>query len=284
MPAGRILLKSISESKKLAKLKTDSARLLYTWLIPHVDVNGCFSGEPEVIRGQVLTRLKKTDKEVDGWLSDMDSVGLIVQYDVDGERFIFLPSFEEKQPYINKAREGRPRIPLPTPDQLRSKSGASLDKLPLKLKEKEKVKENVEIALSVVSLLNEKTGKSFKPDSAATIKLINGRIAEGRTLDDFKHVIGVKAAEWLGDPKMDRYLRPETLFAQANFESYLNERVIRKADVGSADPGPYAGFSKEAMAKVPEAEKDYEQHIKAGGEKIEKKWYVINWLKERGLV
>jgi len=57
MPAGRIILKSISGSKKLSKLKSDGARLLYTWLIPHVDVNGCFSADPIVINGQVLTRL-----------------------------------------------------------------------------------------------------------------------------------------------------------------------------------------------------------------------------------
>ena len=59
MPQGRIILKSISESRKIATLKTDGARLLYTWLITHLDVNGSFSGDPDVVNGKVFTRLKK---------------------------------------------------------------------------------------------------------------------------------------------------------------------------------------------------------------------------------
>ena len=77
MPAGRIILKSISESKKLSKVKTDGARLLYTWLIPHLDVNGCFSGDPVVINGQVLTRLNKSLDAVQGYLQDLAECKLI---------------------------------------------------------------------------------------------------------------------------------------------------------------------------------------------------------------
>ena len=85
MPRGRILLKSISQSKKLSLLKTDGARLLYTWLLPHLDINGCFSGEAEVLNGQVVTRLKKTDKEIESYLCDMELVGLIVRYEANSE-------------------------------------------------------------------------------------------------------------------------------------------------------------------------------------------------------
>jgi uncharacterized phage protein (TIGR02220 family) len=265
MPAGRILLKSISESRKLASLKTDGARLLYTWLIPHVDVNGCFSGDIAVIKGQVFTRLRKTDKEIDGQLKDLASVGLIVRYESNGDQFIFLPSFEEKQPHLNKDREATPRIPLPTPDQLKTGSGPDPDKIPLKLKVKLKEKENVGILPTVISYLNEKTGKHFLPDSAGTIKLINGRLAEGRTLENFKHVIDVKAGQWLGDSKMDAYLRPDTLFAQSNFESYLNERVI--VAKGSAEKR--VGVSKTAESSAAAAE------IKAANDRIHREYISL---------
>ena len=81
MPQGRILLRSISESKKLSELKTDGARLLYTWLIPHLDINGCFSGDAQVLKGKIFTRLKKSTKIVESYLENMEEVKLIVRYE-----------------------------------------------------------------------------------------------------------------------------------------------------------------------------------------------------------
>jgi uncharacterized phage protein (TIGR02220 family) len=77
--------------------------------------------------------------------------------------------------------------------------------------------------VKIVSYLNEKTGKKFKADSAETKKFINGRLAEGHTVEDFKRVIDIKVEKWRDDPKMSDYLRPSTLFRPGNFEAYLNE-------------------------------------------------------------
>jgi hypothetical protein len=46
-------------------------------------------------------------------------------------------------------------------------------------------------------------------------------LSEGFTVDDFKRVIDHKTAQWLNDPKMTEYLRPETLFCAKKFEGYL---------------------------------------------------------------
>lgn len=119
MPIGRILLKSISESKKLSLLKTDGARLLYSWLIPHLDVNGCFSGDCAVINGQVLTRLKKTNKEIEEYLQDLEQNKLIIHYKFNGDIFLNVPDFVEKQPYLNPSRETSPKIPLPTKELIK---------------------------------------------------------------------------------------------------------------------------------------------------------------------
>ena len=64
---------------------------------------------------------------------------------------------------------------------------------------------------------------NYRPNTAETIKLIHGRLQEGRTIDDFKYVIDVKADEWMGTAQ-EQYLRPKTLFAQSNFENYLQQR------------------------------------------------------------
>ena len=114
MPLGRILLKSISNSKKLSLLKTDGARLLYTWLIPHLDVNGCFSAAPEVVGGHILTRLNKEISEIATFLDDLERVGLILRYQANGDIFLRVPDFIEKQPSLHPEREAKPSIPLPT--------------------------------------------------------------------------------------------------------------------------------------------------------------------------
>ncbi len=122
MPAGRIVLKSISESYKLSKLKTDGARLLYTWLLTHLDINGCFSGDPQVIKGKVFTRLNKTIKTIEKYLKDLESNKLIIRYKVKGDIFLNIPDFVEKQPSLNPNREAKPNIPLPSPELLKSYS------------------------------------------------------------------------------------------------------------------------------------------------------------------
>jgi hypothetical protein len=122
MPVGRIVLKRISESKKLPRLKTDGARLLYTWLLAHLDVNGCFSGDAEVIKGKIFTRLKKSVKIVESYLKDLEECRLILRYENDGDKYLIVPDFKEKQPFINPDREAKPSIPLPAQDLLQTYS------------------------------------------------------------------------------------------------------------------------------------------------------------------
>lgn len=83
---------------------------------------------------------------------------------------------------------------------------------------------NKEIIQKVISYLNEKTKSEFKWTTKATQKSINGRLDEGYTVDDFKYVIDVKAAEWQGTD-MEKYLTPETLFRPSHFEKYRNQKL-----------------------------------------------------------
>lgn len=76
----------------------------------------------------------------------------------------------------------------------------------------------------VIDYLNEKIGARYKASSAINKRLIDARVKEGYTLDDFKRVIDNKVASWAQDQKMSKYLRPQTLFG-TKFESYLNERA-----------------------------------------------------------
>lgn len=73
----------------------------------------------------------------------------------------------------------------------------------------------------IVGALNAACGTAFKAGSEKTRRLIDARLNEGWSVEDFRKVVEVKAAEWLGTD-MAKYLRPETLFG-TKFEGYLNQ-------------------------------------------------------------
>lgn len=94
---------------------------------------------------------------------------------------------------------------------------------------KEKIK-------NIVEYLNSVCGTAYRTTSAKTQTLINARLNEGFTFEDFKTVIDKKSKEWKGT-EMEQYLRPETLFG-TKFESYLNAKInkkCKKALIGGAE-------------------------------------------------
>lgn len=73
----------------------------------------------------------------------------------------------------------------------------------------------------IIAYLNQKADRKYKHTTPKTKQLIKARWNEGFQLEDFKAAIDNQVREWLNDSKMDKYLRPETLFG-TKFESYLN--------------------------------------------------------------
>lgn len=99
-----------------------------------------------------------------------------------------------------------------------------------------------ELVHLVIDYLNEKLGTRYTKKQSMTVKSINGRAAEGYTLDDFKSVIDLKFSQWKDDPKMRRFLRPGTLFAPSKFESYVNEAAMQE---GSHNSQQYGRMTRE---------------------------------------
>lgn len=92
-----------------------------------------------------------------------------------------------------------------------------------KSKRESKSKSKIYIYTPVCNYLNEKAGTSFRESSSKTKSLIDARVNEGYSENDFKKVIDNKVAEWKGTD-MEKYLRPETLFG-TKFEAYLNQKT-----------------------------------------------------------
>jgi hypothetical protein len=111
--------KKISNSRRVNGLPLGAA-LLFTWLIPHLDVNGAFYGSAVMVKSLVLPRQKCTAGNVETYLRLMekakndDGKPLIYRYRKDGEVYLVMPGFKDEQPGLRTDRE-RPEFPLPPP-------------------------------------------------------------------------------------------------------------------------------------------------------------------------
>ncbi|MCT4381584.1 conserved phage C-terminal domain-containing protein [Leuconostoc pseudomesenteroides] len=86
----------------------------------------------------------------------------------------------------------------------------------------------------IVDYLNKKTGSKYRSSGSKTKTLIKARVHDGFELKDFKQVIDIKTEQWLSDQKMNKFLRPETLFG-TKFEGYLNENKSNKQPLTDDD-------------------------------------------------
>ena len=77
-------------------------------------------------------------------------------------------------------------------------------------------------AIEVLQFLNAKASRGYKP-VPANVDPIVARMREGASADDLRAVVAKKCREWLGDSKMNLYLRPETLFNRTKFAQYQGE-------------------------------------------------------------
>ena len=92
---------------------------------------------------------------------------------------------------------------------------------PIKKTRVSKPPTNKELINEIINYLNEKTNKNFKTNNNKTISLINTRLKDGYSINDFKKVIDLKTNKWLNN-NMEAYLRPMTLFSN-KMEGYINE-------------------------------------------------------------
>lgn len=157
MAEGRMLKKRISNSKKLAALSSDSPRLLYTWLIPWLDIADRHSADPDIIKGSIFPKIKSwTNRKIVKCLKELHDIGLIVYYEVDDEKYLqFIKTLQKKY----HDREAASIIPKPPKEAFKS-CGRMSSHAKIKLKEK-KLKEK-KLKESDLRKLYEKKFKDIK--------------------------------------------------------------------------------------------------------------------------
>jgi hypothetical protein len=106
-----MLNREITWSAKMNALPDDTARLLATWTIPHLDVNGVFHADPVAVRSLIFpTRSDVSVEAVSRILDAMETVGLIVRFEALGRRWQYWPGFRDNQTNLRPERE-RPEYP-----------------------------------------------------------------------------------------------------------------------------------------------------------------------------
>ncbi len=82
---------------------------------------------------------------------------------------------------------------------------------------------NIKEIKHIVEYFNSTLKKSYWSTAKSTQSLIRKRLEEGRTIEDFELVIKNRKDRWENSKNMDQYLTPDTLFAEKNFEKYLQD-------------------------------------------------------------
>lgn len=129
-------------------------------------------------------------------------------------------------------KKGKSILHFDTMDSSKMSNGNNQNVSPIpNINTEDKTNKKQDIYIAIVEHLNAKAGTKYKPSAAATQRFINGRLADGFTVEDFKTVIDKKCSEWRGS-EMEKYLRPETLFGN-KFENYLNAPASKRKTIGA---------------------------------------------------
>lgn len=143
MADGRMLSKRVTRSNKIAALSSDTARMIYSWLIPYTDVEGRMEADTRLLKADIAPLLDHITPEViNSVLQELHDIGLIILYTAGGEvkQYLEITRFGENQKNLRKDREAPSKIPAPGMEQVRSRSGVGPAELPPNIRE-EKLRE-----------------------------------------------------------------------------------------------------------------------------------------------
>lgn len=206
---------NIPANVRYDKELTPNAKLLYGEITALCNKEGyCWAGN------SYFAKLYDVKKEtISRWIANLNKKGYIkteIVYKLESKEI------DKRKIYIAEAYKQNNQHPIDeiinTPIDEKVKGNTTSNNTTFN-------KESVEI----INYLNAVSGKKFKTSTKTTKEKIRARINEGFSVEDFKQVIDVKTNEWLNDEKMDKYIRPKTLFG-TSFESYLNQKTTTEKE------------------------------------------------------
>ena len=192
---------------------------------------------------KMASRCDMSERALQGHIKELVAAGLLSIKERPGTSRIYQLQYQEAQLIAPQILHHTPAEVAPLPPQILHHTPAEvaddpnnepnnidpvIEKHSLPSKLDDRVKQ-------VIDLLNSMTGSKYKASTKSHASNISGRLNDGHSVDDLMAVVRFKVGEWLHDPKMAQYLRPETLFQAGKFNGYLT--------AAKATQGPLAGLS-----------------------------------------
>lgn len=203
---------------------TPLSRLFYVSMWCEADREGRIAWNPKTFK---LRYFPADDCDISEVAQEVVDAGLIVLYVVDGKQYGEIPSFSQHQVINNREADSS----LPENPRVKDASARVQGEGRKEGKERKERKgkegasqEELDIARQAIDFLNDKANRRYEYTDS-NIGFIISRLKEGKTLQDLKTVIARKCREWKGNPEMEQYLRPETLFNATKFSSYYGQCV-----------------------------------------------------------
>lgn len=213
--------------------------LVFAGLWGHCDKAGRFEWRPRTLKLDILPFLQFDMTET---LNLLAASGFIRRYSAGGGEYGVIPSFSEHQRINGKESQEPERYPAPETSgeaaaqhlgsvgeavettgregKGREEEGNGEPELPLGAAAPINGRPNLRSqAAEIIAFLNEKAGRKFEA-KGANLDFVLARLRDGESVDDCRAIIAMKVREWKGDPKADKWLRPETLFNRTKFASY----------------------------------------------------------------
>jgi len=270
----RIIKESICRSDNLDRLTPDEECCFYRLLV-QCDDFGRYDGRAAIIKGACFP-LKDhiTVAKVSGMMETLIRESLIFMYVVDGLPYIQMVKWDKHQ----QVRAKRSKYPDPnghseiviSSDINGNQLDTDDDKCPRNPIQSNpnpiRIQSIVDFAEtdSIIDYLNTKSKAAYR-HSKASRENIHARLAEKFSFDDCKLMIDFKVADWLGNPEMEKYLTPETLFRPTKFENNVN--AAKRWDAGgrkstngtpnrslTRDPKEFAGLFEEDEDEISETD------------------------------
>lgn len=169
MARGRFISKEVSIDKKVNSLSSPWSMLGFTWLLTHADREGRTHGDPELVKSMIFARQQDISiADVEGFIREWNTVGLVNWYEVDGEMYIEFPNFDKHQVGLRKDKEPASTIP-PNPNPERTNSA----KVPEGFR-KDSVNCPSELKEKLIELKEEGKEEEKKKPSSPTPNLYSG--------------------------------------------------------------------------------------------------------------
>ena len=177
---------------------------------------------------KMASRCDMSERALQGHIKELVTAGLLSIKERPGTSRIYQLQYQEAQLIAPQILHHTPAEVADDPNNEPNNIDPVIEKHSLPSKLDDRVKQ-------VIDLLNSMTGSKYKASTKSHAGNISGRLNDGHSVDDIMAVVRFKVGEWLHDPKMAQYLRPETLFQAGKFNGYLT--------AAKATQGPLAGLS-----------------------------------------